>query len=323
MNGQNQNPALNSDPATEPIDLAQAFKMYNQANREAANSNVADNEPDENQGEPGESGVAPVGSGEEQALESGNESAAEPSGEPEDNSNLGGSADVIEPIDINARKQEILKEIQRNAIAAVRQDFANNKITPCTIEDIYSRDESSGRVSFKNPDDPTRDFASRAEAQQWVDAFNKQIDSRFRQEVNKKQQELLNNSAPILRLIDFAPKFNALDKTTQDILDDLIEPYSIVDNAGNVIGFNADLDAALVQAKKIAKRFSSLAPSEQGQGEGAAPDPKQEGQASRPAMNLPTGKSKSVDEAEPKTIGEALKMYDKQQRELKKKKGSR
>ena len=196
----------------------------------------------------------------------------------------------------------------------MRQDFSKNNITPCTIEELYQRDEQTGRVTFKNPDDPTRAFSSRADAQQWVDAFNKQVEARFRQEVNKKQQELVESNAPQLRLIAFAPKFDAMSKAAQDILDDLIEPYAVRDAAGRTVGYNVNLDVMAAQAEKIAKRFPEQ------QAAQAAENPQEAGkQASRPAMNLPTGNGKNADEEEPKTIGEALKMYDKQQREKRKK----
>lgn len=318
MNGtENKEPVNFGDPATEPVDLAQAFKMLNRSNREAANANVANDEPDGDEGNAVGSGASSVGSGEESSPEPGEENGAQSSGEPGDDSDLGGSATVIEPIDFNARKQEILTGIQQDAINAVRKEFNDNGIKPVSIEDLYSRDEQSGRVTFKNPDDPTRDFASRAEAQQWCDAFNKQINMRFRQDVNKKQQELVAQSAPVIRLIEFAPKFEALDQVTKDILDDLIEPYSIYDNRGDVIGFNVNLDSALAQAQKIAKRFNkapepqSSEDSKEAKGDGK--------QASRPAVNLPTGSGQSKDETEPKSLGEAIKMYDKMNREKGKK----
>lgn len=309
-NGQVQNPISFGDPATEPVDLAQAFKMYNQANRPAAGSDVEDDESDGVGNGTGEPGVPSVDTGEGPDEEPPAGDAADPADDGGSGEGAGGSANVIEPVDFDARRQEILRNIQGQALQQVRQDFSKNGITPCTIEELYQRDEQTGRVTFKNPDDPDRDFASRAEAQQWVDAFNKQVEMRFRQEVNKKQQELVTASAPQLRLIAFAPKFESMSKAAQDILDDLIEPYAVKDNAGNVVGFNVNLEAVAAQAEKIAKRFP---------GEPAAntsEDPQEPAQqANRPAMNMPTGNGKAPEEEEPKSIGEALKMYDRKQRE--------
>ena len=311
MDGQNEKTPSFGDPATEPIDLAQAFKMVNQANRAAAEDNVdtGNVDPETSAGEePRGSGDGDIGADENQE-----DTSTEPAAGGDEG--IGEPSNFVEPIDFNARKQEVLREIQQDAINLVRKDFADNQITPCTIEELYVRDENTGRVTFKNPDDPSREF-DREAAQKWVDAFNKQIEMRFRQEVNKKQQELVVERAPMLRVIEFAPKFEALDQTTKEILDDLIEPYAVTNRAGEVIGFNVNLDAALAQAQKIAKRFNT----QQANTQNTADNQKAEGnepekQGSRPAMNMPTGTGKSSDELEPKNIGEALKMYDKSNRE--------
>ena len=313
MDGQTENPVSFGDPATEPVDLAQAFKMYNQADRAPAAVPVEETGSDEAEG--GELGsVDDRVSGDGGSSDSGED--ATPGGA-EGSEMPGGSADVIEPIDFNARKQQILKEIQQDALASVRKDFADNNIALCSIEELYNRDENTGRVSFKNPDDPTRDFQSRAEAQAWVDAFNKQVEAKFRQDVNKRQRELVTERAPMMRLIEFAPKFQALDSLTKDVLDDLIEPYTVRDSNGNPIGYSCNLDAALAQAQRITKRFSAKP---EAQNPAAKAEPDVQKRAERPAMNMPTGSGKSADEEEPKTIGEALARYDKMQREKGKKK---
>lgn len=180
-----------------------------------------------------------------------------------------------------------------------------------SINDIYERDEQTGRVRFRNPDDPNRDFSSRYEAQQFVDAMNKQISTEFRQRVNMKQRELIQQEGPRLRTLEFAPRYNAMDQTTKDIFDDLIEPYAVRDGAGDVIGFNVNLEPVARQAERIAARFKQQAPT--------APAAAQEKEKpTGPALDMKTGASVTGD-AEPKTIGEALKMYDKKQRESKKK----
>lgn len=195
---------------------------------------------------------------------------------------------------------------------AVRREFADQQISMWSINDIYERDEQTGRVRFRNPDDPNRDFASRYEAQQFVDAMNKQITAEFRSRVNQKQRELVQEEAPRLRTLEFAPRYNAMDQTTRDIFDDLIEPYAVRNKAGEVIGFNIQLEPMARQAEKIAQRFRAAAPAPAGQEPDAKPEPK------GPALDMKTGASQTGD-IEPKTIGEALKMYDKKQREARKK----
>ena len=197
----------------------------------------------------------------------------------------------------------------------MRQRFAEQQIEMWSIEDLYEKDEHTGRVRFRNPDDPSRDFQSRYEAQQFVDAMNKQITQSFRNEVNKAQREIIQREAPKLRLIEFAPKYDAMDQVTKDIFDDMIEPYAVTDSGGKVVGFNVNLDAVHAQAAKIAQRIKQYAPQPQAQeGEEAKAKPA----SKSPALDAKTGVS-ITGEQEPKTIGEALKMYDKQQRESKKK----
>lgn len=200
--------------------------------------------------------------------------------------------------------------MQQQALRNVREKFQREQIDMWSIQDIYERDEQTGRVRFRNPDDPSRDFQSRYEAQQFVDAMNKQITQRFREEVNKEQRTLIQQEAPKLRLIEFAPKYDAMDKTTKDVFEDMIEPYAVRDSSGDVIGFNVDLDAVARQASRIAQRFQ---PSQQ-QGE---PQQKEAKASTSPAVDIKTGASQTGSMPEPKTIGEALKMYDASQRKKK------
>lgn len=309
MSGEGKDVMEYADPATTPVDLASAFKMYNEANKPSPGPDVAD---DGDGGEGQETGPIesdePVEGGSDTPVYDGADASAVGADTSVDTGS-GGSSDVIEPVALDARRKEILTNIQQQAIREVRKDFSDNKVVPCSIEDLYQRDENTGMVTFKNPDNPNMDFNSRAEAQQWVDAFNKQIEMRFRQDVNKKQQELVSQSAPMLRLLEFAQRFESLDENTKFVLDDLIEPYAVKDGSGNVIGYNCDLNAMANQAQKISKRFAVPA-ADKGQAEAEQKQP-----GSRPAMNMPTGNSDNSSEAEPKTVGEALKLYDKQQRE--------
>jgi hypothetical protein len=309
MSEQDVTPISFGDPATEPVDLAQAFKMLNQNDGEAAAEPVEQAEPSE----PNVPGNEPGGSegvGEQGTAAPADQSA--PVGH-DGSATAGGSSDGIQAIDFDSRRQDILRGIQQQALNDVRREFKNNGIEYCTIESLYQRDDNTGRVTFKNPDDPRNPFNSRAEAQAWVEAFNKQIDTRFRQEVNKKQQELVGTSAPTLRLISFAPKYQAMSQAEKEIMDDLIDGYGVRDRQGRIVGYNVDLDAVAAQAKRIAKRMKPAEPAAQ---------PAQQQQASGPAMDMPTGAGTSNDAKEPKTIGEALKMFDEQQR-LKSKKGKK
>ena len=308
MSEQDNKPISFGDPATEPVDLAQAFKMLNQNDREATEPQMA--EETSAGGMEGGDGQGELGSSEPSVQTAAPDTSASSGTGSDDGASSGGSSDVIQAIDFDSRRQDILRGIQQQALRDVRAEFKRNGIEYCSIDKLWNKDENTGRVSFMNPDDPRQPFASRAEAQAWVDAFNKQIDTRFRQEVNKKQQELVGGTAPALRLISFAPVYSSLSQNERDILDDLVEPYGIKNKRGDIVGYNIDLNAAAAQAKKIAKRIQPNQPDQQQQ---------QQKQTSGPAMDMPTGAGSSNDGKEPKTIGEALKMYDAQQRKKGKK----
>ena len=294
MNGIESNPYAGEN-ANEPMDLADAFSRIVKANAAAAQGDVE--APEQNAGEPEPAGEAAAPSEPETA------SVGEATGEDV----LGGSPDVLEPIDYNTHRKAILDRIQREALNDVRKLFSDEGIQLVSIDKLYQRDEQTGRVTFQNPDDPRNPFTSRAEAQQWVESMNKQINAKFRMDVNQRQQELLNEYLPQLKVLDFKPTYDAMDQVTREIFDDLVDQYSVTDRSGRVVGFNVDLSSVAKQAAKIAKRFSNQAQQAQQQEE-----PKdQKAQGSKPALDMKSGKSISNDEQEPKTIGEALKMFDK------------
>lgn len=297
------------DAATTPIDLASAFKMLNQANRETAQNNLepsGTSEGDEPEGDEGDAG-------ENQQLPNaeGDSSMADPDISGGDDLD-GGSASGIQAIDFNAYKQDLLREVQANAIQQVRKEFNDQNIGYYTAGELTVRDEQTGRIMFRNPDvqderDPNYYFSSRSEMQQFIDAWNKSIDTEFRRAVNEKQQELYAYAAPKARLADFLPRWQKMDDNTKAVFDELLEGHEIRDKSGKEIGYNIDLDAVANQAEKIAKRFNRNAPVPQGEQQ----QKQQQAGDGNLALDMPTGNGKSDDDIEPKSIGEALKLIDK------------
>lgn len=305
-----QTPVVQGDAAIEPIDLAQAFKMLNQANREAAQADVAGVGSVEDTGSSVPVGSGDVGDG--ASIDEGFNASA--SDEPGDGADDDGSAGGIEAIDFNAYKQQMLRDIQNDSMAQVRKEFADQNIGYYSAAELTVRDEETGQVRFRNPDvqderDPNFYFKSRAELQQFVESWNKGVDFEFRKAVNEKQRELAQQAAPTARLMDFLPKWQAMDDVTKSVFDDLLEGHEIRNAQGKEIGFNVDLDAVAAQAARIAKRFPR-----QGQQKEA---PAQQIPASKtaqddgPALDMKSGNGVSPDEKEPTNIGEALKMFDK------------
>lgn len=300
------------DAATTPIDLASAFKMLNQANRETVEANMDDPETD------GQASEEP-GSRDSTANTDGDSEGAieytDDAGGSDGDDGVGGSSDGIEAIDFNAFKQGMLRDIQRNAQNEVRREFNEQNIGYYSAAELTVRDENTGQIKFRNPDvqderDPNYYFKSRSELQQFIDAWNRGIDFEYRKAINEKQQELMQQELPKARLIDFLPKWNAMDATTKQVFDTMLEGHEVYDKAGKHIGFNVNLDAVAAQAAKIAKSVN------RGSGQ-AQPAAQQDTVATAannsngPALDMQTGNGKSEDEAEPKNIGEALKMFDK------------
>lgn len=304
---ENQAVPAQPDAATTPIDLASAFKMLNQANREAAEEPVETGETDTS-----DNGTESIADGIEQNDSEGTV-AAEPvftSGTSDD-----GSSDVIEAIDFNAYKQDMLRDIQRNAQAQVRKEFDEQNIGYYSMAELTVRDEQTGQVRFRNPDvqddrDPNYYFKSRSELQQFIQAWNQGVDFEYRKAVNEKQRELMQLEAPKARLIDFMPKWNSMDDTTKQVFDALLEGHEIRDASGKEIGFNVNLDAVAAQAAKIARSFAPAVQQTQQQDAGDSGQSKVPA-SSGPAMDMRTGNGVAEDEKEPTNIGEALKMFDK------------
>jgi len=308
MDGQTENLVPESEEKNEPIDIAQAFRMYNQQKQEAPANDVDDTEgTDDNE---------PEDVGGDNEVEADDDT---PDNEP-DGDSVGGSTDVIEPVDLSPAKQNYLKNLQNQAISNVRKKMSEDQIELWSMEDIYEKDEQTGRVTFHNPDDPQHPFSSRADAQKFIDAMNQEVTNYFRREVNAEQQRLVQKSAPVLQMYDFAPVYQQMSESEQVVLNDLIEPYAIYDNNNKIIGFNCNLQSVANTARQIAKRFQAASSGNNNNDQASKAQPSQQKQpGNRPANDLPTGNGLSEDEQEPKTIGEALKMYDEQQRNAKKK----
>lgn len=296
-----------ADAATTPIDLASAFKALNKANREAAQEPVEMAGGNEDVSD--DTGVQAEAGDDEGGM------PAQPSDDGGDGEPADGSSDFVEAIDFNAFKQDLLRNVQRNAAAQVRKEFDDQNIGYYSAAELTVRDEQTGQVRFRNPDvqderSPDYYFKSRADMMSFIQAWNQGVDFEYRKAVNEKQQQLLMYEAPKARLVDFMPKWQAMDDVTKQVFDSLLEGHEVRDASGKEIGFNVNLDAVAAQAAKIARSFGGgvqVAQDQAGQDAGQAAAPA----AGGPAMDMRTGNGKAPDEKEPKTIGEALAMLDK------------
>ena len=302
-----------SQATPEPTDIASAFKIFNENNRKAAESNVASGEATESEGDiEGTVSTEPDGTADD---------ATDTVGDiPEDTSgSVGGSTTLIEPVDYSPHRQEVLKNIQNQAINEVRKELKDNGVDLWTITDIREQEldrdgNPTGRVFYRNPDDPNNPFTNRTDAQNFINSINDEINNLFRTKVNEKQQELLQKSLPTLRMMDFAPTYQKMSDIEKEVFDDLVSPYAIKNEANAVIGFNVDLEAVANTAKQISKRFSQ---SQNTQTQDSKQVKENTASGSLPAMDMKSGNGVSPDENEPKTIGEALKRVDEMNRKKK------
>ena len=228
----------------EPADLADAFARVAKMDAEDADSDVGDGVDDgvdAGESEPVE------GDGEDDGVDL----AVDDDGYTDDR----GSSEQYPAVDYQASQQAIVNQLNSSAIAQARKQFQDDGIREFSMNDIYERMQD-GRVVYRNPDDPNRPFANRMEAQQWIDSFNKQV----QQELIRTATEIRDKNAkavmPALKLLQFAPTYDAMDPKVKEVFDDLIEDYEVKNRAGKVVGYNCNLDRMAQKAERLASKYT-------------------------------------------------------------------
>ena len=286
---------------TEPQDLSQAFETLREIKQIPADAPV---EPAEEQSPAGaEGGQQPTPQQPEspavvqqQQAPVYDETGAGPDG----------YADSSQDVDYSAFARGMVDEITRAAAQQATAYFKEQGIEKFNVNMLYKRDED-GTVTFENPDNPRQPFASRQEAQAWCDAINNDIDAEWRKTAAEKRNEILGQAMPAMRLLQFAPTFNAMSPAEQDVFDTLIEPYAVTNDYGQTIGYNCDLEAFAGQARKIAAKYNAQVPQQQQQQQAAAAP-------TGPAVDMQASGSNSQPEneiTEPKDLADAMRMLKK------------
>lgn len=226
----------------EPEDLAAAFRRVQGMDKE---------DPEDSVGDRGED------SEEDSDDQEGEEDSEDEDGDVDDDR---GSSALPGEIDYAAVKRGLIENLNKSAIAKAAKEFRDANIREFQMNDLYER-TSDGRVIYHNPDDPNRPFSSRMEAQSWIDSFNGQVRNELKRRALEIRNEDVDSILPSLRLMDFAPSYDAMDDAVREMFDDLIEGYEVLDSNGNVIGYNCDLDKMASKAERMASRFSKAKPS--------------------------------------------------------------
>lgn len=217
-----------------------------------------------------------------------------------------GAEGALEGVDYAALSNQMAETATRQAAQEVAMLFQENGLHLLSINDLYQRDEDTGRVSFANPDDPNQPFQTRQEAQSWINAYNQQFKQDWNSRVYARRAEILERNRPVQRLLQFAPTYDAMDQQTKSIFDDLIEPYEIKDNQNVVIGYSCDLPKAHALAQSLVTKFGSGA---EAGSQGASGASAQGAPDTGPALDMNTSGSQggaAGDKPDPKNISEAM-----------------
>lgn len=166
--------------------------------------------------------------------------------------------------------------------------------------DIYTKDED-GVPTYINPETgrPFTGDNPRAQAKQWVDDYNAELEQAFNKIAKQRIDELKKEKEPIVRTLKFAETYKKLNDVQRDMLDSLIEDYEVKDEDGNAIGYSCDLDKALAQVNRQISKLTER---------GRALHPKQEKPAStEPALDMPQSTGSSENKPpEFKSLAEAM-----------------
>ena len=224
----------------EPDDLASAFAALQRSRQVDADRDL---EGAGDGGDPEDDDAADDGDEEDEALE---DDRQDPDG---------GSGDGYEGADYQDLQDQLTSEIQHAAMQQAVAEYQRDGVRPITMNDLYQRDQSTGRVTYINPDDRSRPFSSRMEAQQWIDSFNSQLRQEIQTRARAVSRELSKQMAPARRLLAFAPTFDAMDAQTREVFDDLVEGFEVRNQQGDVVGYTCDLNRMAERARRMAEKY--------------------------------------------------------------------
>lgn len=223
----------------------------------------------------------------------------------------GGPGDAYSGASYKAVGEQLSREAAQVAMRQAVSEMRKQGIRPFTMNDLYERDERAGRVIYHNPDDKSRPFASRMEAQQWIDSFNSQLMEETKRRAKEIYRDVNKAIAPSRRLLAFAPRYDSMSDNVREVFDDLIEGYEITNAGGEVIGYSCDLDKAMARAERMAAKYASKSrqPKEQRarrqQAEQPATDMRSHGTKLSEGRGVPD---------EPKTLEDAFRIMREQRK---------
>lgn len=335
----NDEPSGAPSTVANPTPLEQALLNTRQGNQEPAQNTVATPEPgaaanptapaagtDNSQPtQPGGEGTGagqfnpslqPTQTGSE---EQGSTAPAPNQNEPvvPDNGNpdLGGRAIIVDRNAVNTQVNGLNQALSQQAIANTQKLFNDQGVRKYGMQDIYQRDEQTGQVRFNNPDDPNHPFATRMEAQQWIDAMNNEIDSRFNKIAQEEAQRLYQNAQPTYAMYEFIQnRWNTMSAAEQELFDKTVAPYTIYgSNQNDIVGYNCDLNAVADMVHTVIENANMLPTIQKAQQQPAK-------EPTGPALDAHTTGTNGGKSNEPKTLEEAMRLVKQREREARSKK---
>lgn len=281
----------------EPDDLASAFAALQRSRQDDADRDL---EGPGDGGDPRDDDASVDDDEEDEALE---DDRQDPDG---------GPGNGYSGADYQALQDQLTSEIQQAAMQQAVAEYQQDGVRPITMNDLYQRDQSTGRVTYVNPDDRSRPFSSRMEAQQWIDSFNSQLRQEIQARARTVSRELSRQMAPARRLLAFAPTFEAMDASTREVFDDLVEGYEVRNQQGEVVGYSCDLNKAAERARRMAAKYG------RGGSGGATRRPEAASKARTPAEDLRSHGSASAKRKdpnrEPRDLNEAFEIMRERRR---------
>lgn len=322
MNGIDEKLDAKKDEAPAIDSWEAAFAALEQRNKKEPEETPADRD---GQPDAGESGQAEGTSGSDaEAVAQGQPDDAQLDGADDGGSSAadGAAGEAVSEFDYSAEEvnktiSSIESSIEDQAVSDVANAMkASGKIrvtrdgklgASINDPDIYTKDED-GVPTYINPETgrPFTGDNPRAQAKQWVDDYNAELEQAFNKIAKQRIDELKKESEPIVRTLKFAETYKKLNDVQRDMLDSLIEDYEVKDEDGNAIGYSCDLDKALAQVNRQISKLTER---------GKALHPKQEKPApTEPALDMPQSTGSSENKPPQfKSLEEAMEWSQNQQ----------
>lgn len=166
---------------------------------------------------------------------------------------------TITPEQVAAYRESFTKDIKDRVLRDVTKAYldrgarnVNGRLGASINDPDVCKRDRDGVPRFYNPE-TGREFTGdnpRRQAQEWVDDYNRELSDAFNKTCQDYEAKLMQQEGGQLAVIEFMPKYQALDEVRKFMLDSILEDYEITDSNGDVIAYSCDLDKALAAVNR-------------------------------------------------------------------------